>query len=185
VSEESVLPDRDQIRDELLVVRCQLGERAAFEELVRAHAPALARHMGRIAGRQVSDDLLQDVWLRAFRGIIRLREGASLRPWLLGIAHHVVMDHFRLRYADNSAPLEDDFADAPADDREEMLALLEARLAALPVIERETLTLFYLEEMSLADIARIQSVPTGTVKSRLFRARNLLRGAMLTQGEKP
>jgi RNA polymerase sigma factor (sigma-70 family) len=177
--------DRDQIRDELLVVRCQLGERAAFDELVRAHAAPLARHVARIAGQQAYDDLVQEVWLRALRGVIRLRQGARLRPWLLSIAHHVVMDHFRLRYADNSTPLEEDIAETPAEDRETILALLETRLAALPPIERETLTLFYLEDMGLADIARIQNVPQGTVKSRLFRARRLLRDAMLVQGETP
>ncbi len=55
---------------------------------------------------------------------------------------------------------------------------METALATLPAIERDALALFYLDELSLADIASITSVPVGTVKSRLFRARQLLRAAM-------
>ena len=58
---------------------------------------------------------------------------------------------------------------------EEDLATLEAGLETLPIVERETLTLFYLRELSLEEIAGVVEVPVGTVKSRLFRARQMLR----------
>ena len=58
---------------------------------------------------------------------------------------------------------------------EEDFATLESGLATLPIIERETLTLFYLRELSLEEIAGVVEVPVGTVKSRLFRARQMLR----------
>ena len=61
---------------------------------------------------------------------------------------------------------------------EEEFATLESGLANLPIVERETLTLFYLRELSLEEIAGLASVPVGTVKSRLFRARQMLRRAM-------
>jgi RNA polymerase sigma factor (sigma-70 family) len=177
---------KDRLRDELLVVRCQLGERAAFEELIRTWAAPLLSHLRRVAGAQAADDLAQDVWIRVVRGIAGLRDGARLKPWLFGIAHHVMMDHLRLRYAESAAAIDPD-ADAEADEggREEALAALESRMAALPPLERETLTLFYLEELSLADLAKIQAVPLGTVKSRLFRARGMLRQAMLSNGVLP
>jgi RNA polymerase sigma-70 factor (ECF subfamily) len=176
---------QDRLREELLVVRCQLGERAAFEELIRAWSAPLLSHMRRVAGEGVADDLAQEVWIKVLRGISGLREGAKLRPWLFGIAHHVMMDHLRLRYAgriacaaEESAPDEDDTG------REEILTQLESELAALPIIERESLTLFYLEELSVAEIAAIQAVPPGTVKSRLHRARGMLRDRMMSQGVK-
>ena len=172
---------QDGLREELLVVRCQLGERAAFEELTRHWAPLLLSHLRRVAGSQAADDLAQEVWIRVLRGIARLREGAKLKPWLLGIAHHVMMDHLRLRYAEAAAGI-DDIAEQEDGGREEILAALEVQLAALPTLERETLTLFYLEELPLADIARIQAVPQGTVKSRLFRARALLRERLKAKG---
>jgi RNA polymerase sigma-70 factor (ECF subfamily) len=61
------------------------------------------------------------------------------------------------------------------DDLEEDLAAVEEALARLPVVEREALTLFYLRELSLGEVADVLGVPIGTVKSRLFRARKLLR----------
>ena len=55
---------------------------------------------------------------------------------------------------------------------------MESALATLPVIERDVLALFYLDELSLAEVAAVSGVPIGTVKSRLFRARQLLRAGM-------
>ena len=94
-------PENEELRSALLVVRCQLGERAAFEELIRDWSGPLLLHIRRIAGPEAAEDLAQEVWLRALRGIARLREGARIGGWLFAIAHHVVMDHFRLRYGRN------------------------------------------------------------------------------------
>ena len=55
---------------------------------------------------------------------------------------------------------------------------MEDELARLPIVERDVLTLFYLQELSLADVADVLGIPVGTVKSRLFRARQLLRRAI-------
>jgi RNA polymerase sigma factor (sigma-70 family) len=104
---------------------------------------------------------------------------------LFGIARRVLMDRLRVRYA---APAFDDvdlgeIADiAVDDDRAGDLALLEAGLARLPVLEREVLVLFYLQELSLNEIAEVMGIPVGTVKSRLFRARRLLRGQLEIKG---
>jgi len=169
-----------RLRDELLVVRCQLGERQAFDELIRAWSGPLLRHVQRIAGEDIAHDVVQEVWLRALRGIVRLRDGARLRPWLFGIAHHVMMDRLRSRYGERDA-LDEEAGHAAEDEEspEALFALLDTRLAGLPIVERETLTLFYLEELSLIQIAEVQAVPVGTVKSRLFRARAMLRQSML------
>lgn len=175
-------PDTEsRLRDELLVVRCQLGERQAFEELVRIWSGPLLRHVRRVAGADMAEDLAQEVWLRALRGIARLRDGARLGPWLFGVAHQFLMDRLRVRYAEREAL--DEVPDEPdaetLESSESLFALLETQLGALPVVERETLTLFYLEELSLVQIGEIQTVPMGTVKSRLFRARGMLRQSML------
>ena len=57
-------------------------------------------------------------------------------------------------------------------------------LARLPIVEREVLTLFYLEELSLSEVAEALRVPVGTIKSRLFRARQMLRQDMKTRGSR-
>ena len=178
----------DPRRDELLAIRLQLGERAAFDDLIaRWHAP-LWTYLRRVLGDQdAARETLQDVWIRVIRGIPRLREPASLRPWLFGIARRALMDRLRGQYADpvdgeiDVETLADDSASVrDADD----LAALDDAVASLPVVERDVLTLFYLEELSLAEVAAAMNVPVGTVKSRLFRARRLLRQSMDARGER-
>ncbi len=171
--------DDDTRADALLAVRCQLGERAAFDDLIRRWAQPLRRYVVRVTGNpDAADELVQDIWLRVLQGIGRLQEPAKLRAWLFGIAHRRVMDRLREHYA---APINDgaDPDALAADDIDLELALdmreLERGLQRLPPIEREVLSLFYLDELPLAEVAQVLALPTGTVKSRLFRARKLLR----------
>ena len=169
--------------DELLVVRCQLGEPDAFDALIsRWHRP-LWLYVRRMTGRDdEAQDFLQEVWLRVIRGIPRLRDGSRLRGWLFGIARRVLMDRLRRQYAARAASDIDigEFAAAEPEsiDHEADLASLEAALDTLPTVEREVLTLFYLRDLSLAELAEALNVPIGTVKSRLFRARRMLRAAI-------
>ena len=65
------------------------------------------------------------------------------------------------------------------------LAVMHDELARLPALEREVLTLFYLRELSLTEIAAVVGIPVGTVKSRLFRARHLLRHELTQKGLRP
>ena len=172
--------------DELLVVRCQLGERAAFEELIQRWHPPLWGYLRRVAGNDdAARDVIQDVWVRVLRGIGRLREGSRLRPWLFGIGRRVLMDRLRHQYAsriDDSFDVSELAGDVENDDLEQEIAAMEHELARLPVTEREVLTLFYLRELSLAEVSEVLGVPVGTVKSRLFRARQLLRRGLHSEG---
>jgi RNA polymerase sigma-70 factor (ECF subfamily) len=169
--------------DELLVIRCQLGEPAAFDALIRRWEEPLWRYARRLTGQDdAADDVAQDVWVRVLRGIGRLRDGARLRAWLFGIARRTLMDRLRVKYA---APPASDVdvnalaaADAGADELEADLAAVQEELSRLPVTERDVLSLFYLEGLSLQEVAEVLGVPVGTVKSRLFRARQLLRREM-------
>jgi RNA polymerase sigma-70 factor (ECF subfamily) len=174
-------PHADPRTDALLAVRCQLGERDAFDDLIaRWHEP-LWRYLRRLSNNDdTARDLAQDTWLRVLRGIARLREPLKLRSWLFGVARNVAMDRLRSHYT-AGLQADVDMEELPAADDvnlEEEFATLESGLANLPIIERETLTLFYLRELSLEEIAGLVSVPVGTVKSRLFRARQMLRRAM-------
>jgi RNA polymerase sigma-70 factor (ECF subfamily) len=175
----------DPHADELLAIRCQLGERTAFDALVaRWHEPVW-RYLRRLAGNDDSaHDLMQDTWLRILRGIATLREPAKLRPWMFGIARRVAMDRLRLAY---TRPVADDvdldelIAPDPGLDSE--IASLEAGLEKLPPFEREALTLFYLRELTIEEIAGLLGSPVGTIKSRLFRARQALRRQLSIEGE--
>ncbi len=166
-------------RDEWLVLRCQLGEREAFDALIAQWHPLLWRYAVRLTSdADVAADVVQEVWLRVCRGMTRLRDAARFRAWLFGIARRVLMDRLRVRYAEPlMASIELDEIEGPAaeEDRAEDLSLLQAELARLPLPERDVLVLFYLQELSLTEIAAIAAIPVGTVKSRLFRARRMLR----------
>ena len=164
---------------ELLAVRCQLGERQALDALVaRWHLPLWKYARRLTGGEEAADDVVQDVWLRILRGLPGLREPARLRPWIFGIARRVLMDRLRAQYA--APPIADvdvgDLGDAddPRSDPGDM-ELLHGELASLPVLEREVLVLFYLDELSLTELAEVLAIPVGTAKSRLFRARRTLR----------
>jgi RNA polymerase sigma-70 factor (ECF subfamily) len=98
------------------------------------------------------------------------------------------MDRLRQEYA--RSPTADVDVDelaadpSPVDDARD-LEQLEGALAQLPIIEREAVTLFYLQELPLNEVAEALKVPVGTVKSRLFRARWRLRQAMTARGVRP
>ena len=171
-------PDARAREDEWLVVRCQLGERPAFDELIARWGGPVWKYVRRLTNSdEAASEIVQDVWLRVLRGINRLRDGSKLRAWLFGIARRTLMDRLREHYAAPAMSDIDvsDLAADEADDIEEDLAAVQEALARLPVVERETLTLFYLRELSLGEVADVLGVPIGTVKSRLFRARKLLR----------
>ena len=175
------------LADELLVVRCQLGERAAFEALAARWYRPLWRYVRNVAGNDAAaDDAAQDVWIAVLRGIGGLRDGARLRSWLFGIAHRIMMERLRAQYAcPDTVDRLDDLA--AADDGEPLIHELELatmldELARLPLIENEVLTLLYLRELSLDEVAQALGVPPGTVKSRLHRARRMLRQQLDLQG---
>jgi RNA polymerase sigma factor (sigma-70 family) len=182
----SCQPDApSRIADELLVVRCQLGESDAFDTLIELWHRPLWVYIRRMAGRdEDAQDILQDVWLRVIRGIPRLRDGSRLRGWLFGITRRALMDRLRKQYA---APAHDsldgDDVSVQPDliDREADLRALDAALEAMPLGEREVLTLFYLRDLSLNELAETLGIPVGTAKSRLFRARQMLRTRMERQ----
>lgn len=178
-------PDPQALEYELLVIRCQLGEPAAFDELVdRWHAP-LWRYLRRMVDHDESaEELLQETWLRVVRGMVKLREPASLVPWLFGIARRVLMDHLRQKY--RQAVVNDERIDQQVglnfevENRDNIEQLLH-KLEQLPVPQRELVSLYYLEELSIDEVARILDIPAGTVKSRLYHARQALKQSLLNE----
>ncbi|WP_328957845.1 sigma-70 family RNA polymerase sigma factor [Kitasatospora purpeofusca] len=199
----------DRRRDALLVVRCQLGERAAFGELVDVwHAP-LWRYLRGVAGGSphLADDLAQETWVAVVRGLPGLRQPERFAPWLFTIARRALTNHLRQEYqapetsarARAAATGTGAEAGAVADpgagagfgagvEADQVLddvlttMQVEAGLNDLPPQEREVLILFHLEDLPLAVCAQVLGVPTGTVKSRLHRARRMLRSALVEKG---
>lgn len=166
--------------DELLVVRAQLGERDAFAGLVREWHEPVHAFVRRMLGTGAADDVAQEVWLAVVRGLPRLRDPARFAPWLFSIARRAVTNRLRAEYAQPAVVVHEpgpDIGDAIVD-----RAVVAAGLAGVPVLERELLILFYLQDLSLETCAEICGVPVGTIKSRLSRGRRLLRASLEQKG---
>src|SRR5688572_5288440 len=117
---------RRELADELLAIRCQLGEPGAMDAFVERWHPSLWRYVrGLASDDDAAAEAVQDVWLRVLRAISRLRDPARVRAWLFGIARRVMMDRLRQAYAEVQRA-EIDLEDIPvpdgADDRAEDLA---------------------------------------------------------------
>lgn len=174
------------VANELLAIRCQLGEASAFDELVeRWHGPLWNYIRRMLRDESVAEEVHQEVWLKILRGIDRLREPERLIPWMFSIARITVLDRLRSRYAESvEVPLAEELQ---ADESEPVIEigeseLLHDALEGLPLIDREAIALFYLRELSLNEVAAVLEIPVGTVKSRLHRARTLLRKKLVDQG---
>ncbi|MDT7843356.1 RNA polymerase sigma factor [Streptomyces justiciae] len=174
--------------DGLLVVRCQLGEREAFRELVARWHPPLWRYVRAMVGSAyLADDLAQEAWVAVVRGLPRLRQPERFAPWLFTIARRTVTNHLRHTYKTPETAIEDAATVVADDDLGNVLTTMqiEAGLNALPPLEREVLILYHLEDLPLASCAQVLGVPAGTVKSRLHRARHLLRSYLAEKGHQP
>ena len=170
-----------EIYDEILVTRCQRRDLAAWDELVSRWNDRLLYYLRRLIDHeQDATNALQDMWLHALRGIHSLKDGSRLAPWLYTIARRTAMTHFRQDYArreeSGSELITYEIDDVP--DGQRLLAnaeLVHFGLGKLGVPEREVLTLFFLEDLTIIEIAGLLNIPAGTVKSRLFKARGDLR----------
>ena len=169
-------------QDALLVVRCQLSEPGALDELVdRWHGP-VSSYVGRmLSGTDAAEETIQDLWLRVLRALPRLKDPKKFGPWLFRIARFAAMDHLRRRYRSFEQDIEpDQVAVAPKDlNLSFQIAELESALARLEPPEREAVALFYLDDWTVRQIAEFLEIPDGTVKSRLFRARRQLRSILV------
>ena len=170
-----------EIYDELLVTRCRRRDVTAWDELVDRWNDRLLYYLCRLIDHEHdATNALQDVWLNAFRSLRFLRDGSRLAPWLYTIARRTAMNHFRSQYSRREIKTSEEAEHEANDAPDEQLKLQNAELVhfglgKLGVPEREVLTLCFLDDLTIGEIAVLLEIPAGTVKSRLFRARRDLR----------
>jgi RNA polymerase sigma-70 factor (ECF subfamily) len=128
----------------------------------------------------LADDLAQEAVARGLTRAGQLRETEKLGGWLFAILNHCWLDHLRARREDlTDEALLDLPSDQPGPDghaeRSQTVGRIRAAVAALPLGQRQVVTLVDLEELSYAEVAEALSIPIGTVMSRLCRARAALR----------
>lgn len=169
--------NKPHTHDAILVLQCQLGDSLAWDTLVAEWHPRMWRFVrGMLGDRSSAEDVLQNIWLRVVRSLILLRAPDKLSGWMYGIARAAVADRLREQYR---SPVTHALMEAQDEDDGpqtiEIKDSLRMGLAQLHPGDREVVVLFYLEERSLDEVAEICDIPSGTVKSRLHRARRVIR----------
>lgn len=164
--------------DALLVSRVALlGDQNAFCRLVEAYQSPIRRFLLNLTGgdEELSKDLAQDTFIKAWIHIGSFRAAAKFSTWLYRIAYNLFYDHQRSRR--EHAAIDSKTANNPAlahkPDRDFGIDL-EYALQTLREEERAAVVLFYIEDQTIGKIASILNCPTGTVKSHLHRAKEKL-----------
>ncbi|HEX7899571.1 MAG TPA: sigma-70 family RNA polymerase sigma factor [Planctomycetota bacterium] len=167
------MDELDRLYERVLVLRCQAGDGAAFEELVVRYAPRLRAFLSRMLD-DAAEDALQEVWLDVFRGVGKLRDLGAFATWLYRVARDRAYRALRRR-GFKTLPLVE--VEAP-EDVEIDGDLLSASLDQLPPEQREVVLLRFIERMPYERIAEAVGVGIGTVRSRLHYAKRALRRGM-------
>ncbi len=169
----------EDVHDELLVMGCQDGDGESLIALVNRWQPRLLCHAMRLTREhEAAMDVVQDAWVAIVRGIRRIDDPACFAPWVFRIVTNKCADWTRQRQRQraNFVPLAAEPAtkEASAEDvKDDVMAVREA-ISQLSHEQQAILSLFYVEELSIQNIAEALSLPAGTVKSRLHYARNNL-----------
>ncbi len=180
--------DSSEPTEDDLLARARSGDLPAFDAFVRRSSPRVFGWMCRAVGPEAAEDLTQEIFLKAFRGLAGFRGDAPARAWLAAIAHNAVKNRYRFlgrfrRFFSDAAPgaaTPPDPAD-PAPGPEEAAVAAEWRafiaeaLRRLPEEFRMPIVLRDLEGWNYDEIAVSLGVPVGTVKSRIARGRGQLR----------
>jgi RNA polymerase sigma factor (sigma-70 family) len=182
------LTEKQAIYNELLVLRCCRGQKDALDELVRTWGPPLFYYIHRIIeDEQEAWSVLQETWVKVLQGIRKLREPRKLPFWLYSIARKTAFGHLRadhskkaiLQTVEASLTAEDCEANCTFDDAEQV----HYGLGRISLHHREVLTLFFLQDLSIEEIAGVLEIPVGTVKSRLYHAKRALKTVLGKEAE--
>jgi RNA polymerase sigma-70 factor (ECF subfamily) len=175
--------NRQQIYEQTLVIRSQIGDEAAFGELLTlygSHLHQFTRNMMQSSPEQV-EDLVQEIWLAIYKSLPRLRDASRFRPWAFRIARDRIYQEYRRKkivvqpFVENEVEKLRETDEAPETvDGEE----LRRGLDELSPEHREALMLCFFEEMSYEEIARVTNTTLGTVRSRIHYAKRALKIAL-------
>ncbi len=157
----------------------------AFDQLVRKYQSPVRRFFLNLTcgDRELSDDLAQETFLKAYTHIASFKNLSSFSTWLYRIAYNEFYDYLRSRKeTDDLDTAQVDFRySVQQEDIGQKMDLYRA-LATLKDIERTCITLFYMEDQSIEKISGITGCPTGTVKSHLSRAKDKMAAYLKKNG---
>jgi RNA polymerase sigma-70 factor (ECF subfamily) len=174
------MKSQEQLYDELLVLRCQHHDAAAFDELVRRWQQRLWRYAYHRTGREdIAWDMVQETWVAVVKGILRLEDVASFPRWIYRILNNRCADATRKQVRERQLQqrIANDASNACMlePNGKKSTGALQALIERLPPDQRALLVLRYAEGFDIREIAMVLDIPEGTVKSRLFHAKQKLK----------
>lgn len=190
LNEINAATDRD------LVASAATGIEGSFEELVRRYQRPISAYVYRMVGDyEAALDLTQEIFIKVYGSLSRYRPEFKFSTWIYKIAHNSAVDHLR-RNAGRERSLvsgpDGDHYDIPIDsgtlspeqesEREERRLEIEQVVKSLPGAYRELIVLRHSQDLTYEEIVEVTGLPLGTVKNRLFRARELMRQLFIDRG---
>jgi RNA polymerase sigma-70 factor (ECF subfamily) len=183
-------PDRD------LVATAAAGVEGSFEELVRRYQRPISAYVYRMVGDYESAlDLTQEIFIKVYGSLARYRPEFKFSTWIYKIAHNSAVDHLRrvggrerslINGTDTDQydmPIESDrLSPEQESEREERRVEIESIVKSLPPAYRELIVLRHSQDLTYEEIVEVTGLPLGTVKNRLFRARELMRQILIERG---
>jgi len=184
------MAEREQLDDRALVTRILEGDRDRFTELVRRYEKRLINYVYRITHRyEEAHDLAQEIFVKVYLALDRYDPKYQFSTWLFRIAQNASIDALRkkslpevplARPSDDDQPRDREFPDPGVSPyralkNKELAAAIDIAVGKLPPDYRELIQLRHFAELSYEEIASMKKLPLGTVKNKLFRARNLLK----------
>ena len=182
------MPEHNTDPDFALIQAMAGGDSAALNELYTRHGANILNYLTSLLHDRVqAEEVLQDVMLAAWEHAAQFRGESKVRTWLLTIARHRAINAHR-RAAPDLVPLDDSAYSADTTplekvERKTQQQALQAALEQLPPFHQEILVLIFYHQLSGPEVAEVLGVTVGTVKSRLHRAKEMLRRVMLSMGE--
>ena len=186
------MPAGENGHDDLhAVIRVLNGDESAFAWLVRKYEP-FVRRLARsfLVNRDGADDACQEIFLRVYRQLRQFDLTRPFKPWFTTVALNVLRRSYRQsvrrrEVVEEFARADPESSSDPADEvvRDQEAELVDRCIAALPRTTREPVILYYLHEMSVDEVSESLHLSREAVKSRLHRARRLLR-ELLTQEQR-
>ena len=174
---------KEHIVEEYLVAGARLGDRRAIARLAALRGPGLLRHAMRLLGnRDDAQEAVQDAWIEILKGLRGLRDDRAFAAWAYRIvtrraARIVAANVSRRRLAKDAMAGEHAVVPEAGSMAADAHAVRRA-IATLPPPQAAAISLFYLEDMSVAEVAIALDVPPGTIKTRLMHARTRLNKAL-------
>jgi RNA polymerase sigma-70 factor (ECF subfamily) len=186
----SVAVDRD------LVASAVEGHEGGFEELVRRYQRPISAYVYRMVGDyDAALDLTQEIFIKVYGSLARYRSEFKFSTWIYKIAHNCAVDHLRRnngREQSLVSGIEGDTYELPIEsrrpspeqesERRERRIEIEGVVRSLPAVYRELIILRHSQDLTYEEIVEVTGLPLGTVKNRLFRAREMMRQQFLERG---